>query len=379
MPKRILRRATKILLISCNTAVVFFLVTGCYGSWLDPQKFWFTGLFTLAIFYFLVILAGFIIFWLFVKRSLALISIIAIVLTWHPLNKVIAFRVARNFTAKKLPANLRVMSWNVEHFDILEHKAHPEKKQQMIAMINELQPDIACFQEMVASDHFPSAINYLPDFIQRLGMNDYYFSFNPKLDFDNKHHFGIIIFSKYPIVHKETVTYKPGDYNSTFQYVDILKGNDTFRVFNAHLQSLKFSNDNLKYIDDPSIKDEKDIEESKSVIAKFKTGFLKRKVQSERIEEAIGNSPYPAIVCGDFNDVPNSYAYNTIGKGMRNAFEEKGSGIGRTFYSISPTLRIDNIFVNEQFGVQQYVRIKKKLSDHFPVIADVFYNKQDNK
>jgi len=70
-------------------------------------------------------------------------------------------------------------------------------------------------------------------------------------------------------------------------------------------------------------------------------------------------------VCGDFNDVPNSYAYNTIGKGLQNTFAEKGSGIGRTFSGISPTLRIDNIFASEPFTVLQYTRIPKKMSDHF--------------
>jgi endonuclease/exonuclease/phosphatase family metal-dependent hydrolase len=224
---------------------------------------------------------------------------------------------------------------------------------------------------MVASDSFPSAINYLPYFMDRLNMSDYHYSFNRKLDFDGKHHFGIIIFSKYPIINKQTVTDHPNDYNSTFQYVDIVKNEDTFRVFNIHLQSLKFTNDNRKYIEDPSIENENDIKESKNVIKKFKTGFLKRKTQSERIRQEMEKSPYPVIVCGDFNDVPNSYSYKTIGSGMKNAFTEKGSAIGRTFYSISPTLRIDNIFVDKRFDVEQYISVKKKLSDHFPIIADV--------
>ena len=303
------------------------------------------------------------------------IGIIAIALSWNPLQEVAPIRESPDFNIKKDPSTIRLMSWNVEHFDILEHKSHPERKQEMIAMINEQQPYVACFQEMVASDQFSSAINYLPEFMTRLAMYDYHYTFNPKLDFDSKHHFGIIIFSKYPIINKQTVAYPPKDYNSTFQFADIVKNDDTFRVFNIHLQSLKFSNENRKYIEDPSIKDERDFEESKSVAAKFKTGFLKRKIQSERIREAVDQSPYPAIVCGDFNDVPNSYAYKTIGNGMKNVFSEKGAGIGRTFYGISPTLRIDNIFVDQRFEVQQYVRIKKKLSDHFPIIADLRYLK----
>ena len=270
---------------------------------------------------------------------------------------------------------MRAMSWNVEHFDILEHKKHPEVKKEMISMIKEYQPDIACFQEMVASDSVPSAINYIPDFMVRLNMKDYHYSYNPKLDFDRNHHFGIITFSRYPIINKQTVSYPPHDYNSIFQYTDIVKGMDTFRVFNIHLQSLKFSDNNLRYIDDPSLKDEADLENSKNIISKFKKGFLKRHTQSGRIKAEIDKSPYPVIVCGDFNDVPNSYAYNTIGRGLKNAFAEMGAGIGRSFYGISPTLRIDNIFTDDRFTVEQFVRIKKKLSDHFPLITDLYFKK----
>ncbi|MEO5942366.1 MAG: endonuclease/exonuclease/phosphatase family protein [Ferruginibacter sp.] len=371
-----LRNFTKAFIVTCNIAVVIFFLLGCYASWFNPRHFWFVGFFTLATLYLLLIMIGFFIFWLFVKRKFILISLLGIALAWKPLHQVFAFRWPVNFTMIKHPANIRVMSWNVEHFDILEHKTHPERKQEMIDLINQYQPDVCCFQEMVASDNFPSAINYVPDISNRMHIPNYFFSYNRKLDFDNKHHFGIITFSKYPIISQHTVSYMPNDYNSIFQYIDILKDGDTIRVFNIHLQSLRFSESNLKYIDDPTIKSDSDIKRSGSIIAKFKTGFLKRQLQSERIKQELNQSPYPIIVCGDFNDVPNSYSYSTIGKDLKNAFAEKGSGIGRTFSGISPTLHIDNIFMDKRFNVEQFVRVKKKLSDHFPVITDLFYEKQ---
>jgi endonuclease/exonuclease/phosphatase family metal-dependent hydrolase len=371
-----LRNFTKAIIVTCNIAVVIFFLLGCYASWFNPRHFWFIGLFTLATLYFLLIMIGFFIFWLFVKRKFIFISLLGIVLAWKPMHQVFAFRWPVNFTMIKHPANIRVMSWNVEHFDILEHKTHPERKQEMIDLINQYQPDVCCFQEMVASDNFPTAINYLPDMSNRMGIPNYFYSYNRKLDFDGKHHFGIITFSKYPIISQHTVSYMPNDYNSIFQYIDILKDSDTIRVFNIHLQSLRFSESNLKYIDDPTIKNDSDIQKSESILAKFRTGFLKRQLQSERIKQALNESPYPIIVCGDFNDVPNSYAYSTIGKDLKNAFAEKGSGIGRTFSGISPTLHIDNIFMDKRFNVEQFVRVKKKLSDHFPVITDLFYEKQ---
>ncbi len=375
MSTSFIRRFTKRILIGTNIAIAVLFLVGCYSSWFDPTYFWFIGLLTLASFYLCLLLIGFFFFWLFTKPALMLISIISFLLAWQPMKHLVKLRLSNDFSFNKQPGQLRVMSWNVEHFDILEHKTHPEGKDEMIRLINLYNPDIACFQEMVGSDSIEQAINYIPYFLRQLNMADYFYSYNRKLDFDNNHHFGVITFSKYPIVFKKTVSYPPNDYNSIFQYIDILKENDTFRVFNLHLQSLKFSNRNLQYIDDPSIKDEQDLENSKNIISKFKKGFLKREIQSNRIKEEINKSPYPVIVCGDFNDVPNSYSYNTIGKGLNNAFAEKGTGIGRTYNGISPTLRIDNIFADTRFSITQYIRIQKKLSDHFPIIADIYLKK----
>lgn len=370
------RRFTKRLIIWSNVLVALLFLIGCYSSWFNPKYFWFTGLLTLASFYLLLVLLGFIFFWLFIKPGMIFISLITLALAWNPLQHLVQLRLSPNFTREKHPSNLRAMSWNVELFDILEYKTHPERKLEMINIINEHQPDVACFQEMVGSDRIPGAINFVPDFAKSLDMPYYHYSYNPKLDFDGNHHFGIITFSKYPIISKHTISYAPNDYNSIFQYIDIVKGPDTFRVFNLHLQSLKFSNENLYYIEKPALKDEEDIEKTKNVLSKLKKGFLKRKVQSIRIKESINKSPYPVIVCGDLNDVPNSYAYNTIGRGLKNAYTEKGTGIGRTYSGITPTLRIDDIFVDKRCNVEQFVRIKKKISDHFPIIADVYYTKE---
>ncbi|MFN0083693.1 MAG: endonuclease/exonuclease/phosphatase family protein [Ferruginibacter sp.] len=308
-----------------------------------------------------------------------LISIAAIACAWKPLGHLIKLKTATDFTLSKSPQNIRIMSWNVEHFDILEHKTRPERKFEMIEMINKYMPDVACFQEMVGGDQDSTAINFVPQMAKQLNFEYYYYSYDRRDDFDSKHHFGIITFSRFPILHKETYAFGENNYNSTFQSINIVKNTDTFSVFNIHLQSLKFSDTNRQYIEDPTLNGELDVEKSKNILSKLRTGFIKRKLQSERVKNALDKSPYPVILCGDFNDVPNSYAYNMIGRGLKNAFAEKGSGIGRTFYGISPTLRIDNIFAAKQFEVEQFIRIKKKLSDHFPIIADLTFIHAANK
>lgn len=373
---RFLRKTAKSILVAVNSLLALCMLAGSFGGWLNPIHYWFTGYFTLGLFYIALALIIFFFFWLMTRPWISLISLLTLIICWNPLTEVLPARLSSHFNINKENGNMRVMSWNVEHFDILEHKSHPERKQEMLSLINSYRPDIACFQEMVASDSFPDAINYLPAFVKALGMDELHYSFNPKLDFDKKHHFGLIIFSRHPIINRQTISYRPNDYNSIFQYADIVAGKDTFRVFNIHLQSLRFSGENKRYIAAPEMNDEADIKQSKNLLDKFRTGFLKRYRQSDRIREEIRQSPYPVIICGDFNDVPNSYAYNHIGYGLQNAFAEKGIGTGRTYSGISPTLRIDNIFCDNRFTVEQYIRVRKKLSDHFPILADLQYRPQ---
>jgi endonuclease/exonuclease/phosphatase family metal-dependent hydrolase len=93
-------------------------------------------------------------------------------------------------------------------------------------------------------------------------------------------------------------------------------------------------------------------------------------VQAEILHHKIEESPYPVIVCGDFNDVPSSYAYFTARGSLQDAFLKKGAGFGRTFRFISPTLRIDYILADKKFDVLQYSSFKVPFSDHYPIIAD---------
>ncbi len=92
------------------------------------------------------------------------------------------------------------------------------------------------------------------------------------------------------------------------------------------------------------------------------------------VADEIRQSPYPVMVCGDFNDTPNSYAYFKIRDGLQDAFHSKGFGIGATYAGISPTLRIDYIFLDRRFRVNYFDRIRKELSDDYPILANVSLN-----
>ncbi len=369
MQKPFLRRFTKKLFICINGFLGLLFLIGTHILFFDPVKWWYLSLITFLLPFLMLLLLLFFIFWLFVKPAWSLISVLFVSISFQAVGNIFPLTFSSSFSVKKGADNIRVMSWNVEEFNILNYKTHPEKKQQMFDLINAYDPDIACFQEVVAGEK-KNAINYLADIVKSLQFKDYLYSYQLRDDFDKDHHFGIMLFSKYPIVRKQTIVNNPNNYNSTFQFVDLVINRDTVRVFNIHLQSLKFTKENLSYINNEQTGRGVTVE-SKSVISKIKTGILKRAQQALFVKDEMNHSPYPLILCGDFNDVPESFAYQTIGKGLKNAFVEKGSGLSRTFSSISPTLRIDNIFYDPEFKAEQFTRIKNHLSDHFPIIVDL--------
>lgn len=108
----------------------------------------------------------------------------------------------------------------------------------------------------------------------------------------------------------------------------------------------------------------------------MKHAFEERAIQSELVKKQINASAYPAIITGDFNDVPSSYTYQQIATGWKDAFLEKGFGVGDTYLGISPTLRIDYIFANSRWDIKAWEQIDENLSDHHMIMADLLLKKQ---
>jgi endonuclease/exonuclease/phosphatase family metal-dependent hydrolase len=154
-------------------------------------------------------------------------------------------------------------------------------------------------------------------------------------------------------------------------HADIKFNDDTLRIFTTHLQSVQFKKRDYETINKIKNYEDSIVSNSKTIFSKLKKGIERRSIQANVIKDQLRKSQYPVIFCGDFNDVPNSYTYFTVRGNMRDAFLEKGSGIGRSFTSISPTLRIDYILTSKEFSVLQFDRIKKKYSDHYMLVTDL--------
>jgi endonuclease/exonuclease/phosphatase family metal-dependent hydrolase len=145
-------------------------------------------------------------------------------------------------------------------------------------------------------------------------------------------------------------------------------------IFTTHLRSFKFGDedyDNIAALKRPEENKDRLLQAGKGILSKFRQAYRIRYLQADQVREQLDLSDYPTIITGDFNDVPNSYTYFTIKGDFQDAFVKKSWGLGRTFFFISPTLRIDYVLTDKNFEVLQYKRDLVPYSDHYPVITDI--------
>lgn len=363
------RLFTKRFFIYTNTGVVFFFLLACLSPYLNPQKWWFISFLGLAFPFLLLIVIAYLVAWLFLKPRYALISAGALVLGIKSISVFLAFHKPSSFRLEKEPGTLRVLSWNVARFIEMKRNNNPgsQLRLKMMEQIEKQDADILCFQEFFHS--LDSAWYANIDRIRDKYNYPYWF-YSHDVDGD-KHFTGSIIFSRYPIIDSGMIRYPRPTLPDALIHADIKVNDDTIRVYNTHLQSLQFDRSDYERIS--KIKDAEDglVTNSRTIFSKLKRGVVNRSIQADIISKVLDDSPHPVIFCADLNDVPNSYAYFTVKGDMQDAFLKKGSGIGRTFAALSPTLRIDYIMAGKVFRVKQFNRIARRLSDHYMIVADL--------
>ncbi|MEO8404634.1 MAG: endonuclease/exonuclease/phosphatase family protein [Chitinophagaceae bacterium] len=364
-----LRFFTKTFFLICNFIVAFFFLLACLAPYMNPQRWWIISFLGLAFPFILLTMLIFLIWWLFIKRKYALISAITLLLGIKSILIFYAFHATWSFHQKKDPGAIRIVTWNVARF--IEMKKNNNKGSQtrlkMMEMIKAQDADVICLQEFFHSnnpDWYPN-INYIRD---NLHYPYYYFS----RDHDGYNHYtGSIIFSRYPIIDSGIIRYPKPTLPDALIHADIKINDEVVRVYTTHLQSLQFGKQDYQKIDDIKGGNDSMISNSRTIVSKFKRGVVNRSIQANIIKDEIKDSPYPMVFCGDLNDIPNSYTYATIKGNMQDAFLKKGFGIGRTFSSLSPTLRIDYVFADSRCKILQFNRLMKRYSDHYMLVTDV--------
>ncbi|HCN83680.1 MAG TPA: endonuclease [Sphingobacteriaceae bacterium] len=354
-------------MFAANILAVILLLLSYLATVINLADFWPIAFAGLAHPFLLLINLFFITYWLITLRpKIACMSVVVILIGWQFVLNQIGFRESAAEEAPKSSKDvIRVMTYNVHYLKTMAFINDPETREQMFDVIRREQPDVVCFQEFLTHDN--KDIDTEKTMIEILQANHYYFV---PFNLPNYEEIGLAIFSKLQIKNKGSILFPGTSRGNEAIYTDVEFNKKIFRVYNVHFQSIAFQPADYKFL--KKVEDASpDLKSSRRIGSRLKNAFIKRSQQVNLLKKNTLNCRIPFIVAGDFNDTPVSYALQTMSKGLKNAFREKGSGIGITYNGDFPNFQIDYILTSPDFEIKNYRIIEKKLSDHYAVRSDV--------
>ncbi len=306
---------------------------------------------------------AFLVFWIIVRSKAIIIPVIAILLSFNNIND--NFQITL-FNPDYLQSDvIKVLSYNVQNFGE-KSAVDPTRsnRNEIISFLIEQDADIVCLQEYYSSGK--RLYEPLKNIRDTLSSKSYYFEsyFDPKYNMLS----GLVIYSKYKAVNKGKLKFTGT--RSFGIYTDVIINNDTVRIFNIHLASIKLLPEDLDFVKHPETKNSEQFKSHTSKIyQKLVQAYELREKQLRFLINEIKSTPYNIILTGDFNDTPSSWVYNMIRDYLSDTYVDKGNGVGHTYAGPLPLLRIDYILANDNFKTMNFERHNFSRSDHYPISA----------
>lgn len=350
-----------------NYVLAGALLLAYISVYISPEFFWPLAFLGLGFPFLLIANILFGIYWIAKKKRLFLLSIIVLLIGLKPISHIYQMNLSgdKNERAPQSQSEITILSYNVRIFNLIGSSEFGKDQKQLLSLIRNNNPDIICFQEFYINDQKNFNLDTISSQLPNLPYSHIYW-----LSKGSSFKYGIATFSKYPIVQKGRIDF--GESMNATIFSDILINKERIRIYNNHLQSIRFNRNNYQFISNQSrYSDRRRLQEIQDISYRLRDAFIKRSRQAEKISASINRSVYPVVVCGDFNDTPISYTYHTISSGLNDAFVEAGSGIGITYKGKFPSYRIDYIFYDDAFNINEFEIMEKPLSDHYPVKVSV--------
>lgn len=361
----------RVFLIAGILYSIIYLVS-CLTPYISPLVLWPLTFLSLGFPFLLVGMILLLLTSLVANRKYSLLLLLIIALGFKNISTVFAFNSPHKFQQKKTAGSIRVLSWNVNNFINCKKSndtpGNPCSK--ILNFIKHSDADILCLQDFsnFNGPDYRSTFNYIKD---SLGYKYSYFpdnySYNPKL---SQEQYGTPVFSRFPISDSGRLTFAEISYNESLVYVTIHINGDSIRIFNTHFLSMDIHTNMPVPNGRNFLKSDTALMFHSNTFRKLKRFDKIHIQQAQQVKEFMNKSKLPFIFCADLNSVPTTYAYHQLNNGLKDAFLSTGFGLGRTYDSISSTLRIDVVLMSKVLKPVQHYTAHIHVSDHFPNIAD---------
>lgn len=297
------------------------------NAYIPPQKFAWLNILSLTFPVLMILNISLVIFWIILWKKRAILFLVISLLLLNPTKRWINY----NEKSTEVP-NLKILTMNIRGGQYGIEKVND--------YLSNSDADIIFTQE------YGSSLNVSG---YKYNVKDYHIT---------------AINSKIAVLdHKKIETGANG--NSI--YADIKVNGKIIRLINIYLNPFAFDKKKVK----PSEDLEKNKRKLRYIAGTLLPTFKIHQDEVAAIRKAIDDSPYPVIVGGDFNSVPNSYEYYKISENLTDPFMEVGRGHSTSFHDYKFPIRIDYIFCSKEITPVSYrVDRRQKLSDHYPVVAE---------
>ena len=255
--------------------------------------------------------------------------------------------------------SLKVMTYNTQGMVVNKGM---KTKMAMLRYINAQDADIVCLQEVLVYKNENRLT--LPKL--REAMSQYPYTYYDFKLYNSRRQFGNVVFSRYPLINKQTIRFESKSNISS--QCDVVVGKDTIRLIVNHLESFKLTKDDLN-LDSLTT----NLKQENWFDQKLRSASRLRRTQVSTLRKAIRKSPYPVIAVGDFNSLPISWVYWRMNLGMHDCWAESSLGrYGHTYrYDWWLRVRIDYIFTSRKLKPISCETGSATYSDHYPVIGTV--------
>lgn len=353
-------------------AAAGLLLLSYFSVVVNPAKMWFFSVFGL-LFLPLFVLNLILLVWAAARRSrLFLIPLLAVLPSLFFVGRYLRFGnpdggardesraeagdEASAVTAGSGSSAVRLLTYNVGRFshrrDVMSYRMCTDS---VFAYLRRQDADIICLQEYMTDD-LPGLKGYVRSHLP--GYNVEYYLFKGK-----SRSCGNVTLSRLKPCGKGKILFE--DSRNLAIYTDYSTSAGKFRVYNCHFESYAIS---MPSVWKSLTGDRETLQRTED---KYRKSIVRRPRQVGDVLAHIEKSPVEAFVCGDFNDNPMSYTYYSMSRGRRDTFTESGHGFGATYSVFWPMLRIDYVFIPENWRSISHRTDRVKFSDHYPVVTEV--------